>query len=106
MRKLAGGSDDFPLFAVLTGPPVSEAVSATSAARIPLKPSLGGLTRREQEVLPLVAQGLSNLQIASILSISERTVESHVAGILSKWGLTTRTQIAAAASGRDVLPQY
>jgi non-specific serine/threonine protein kinase len=59
------------------------------------------LTRREREVLPLVAQGLSNRQIADELSIGERTVEGHVANILAKWGLATRTQLAVAATAGD-----
>ena len=48
-------------------------------------------------MLPLVAQGLSNRQIADELSIGERTVEGHVANILAKWGVANRTHLAAAA---------
>ena len=61
-----------------------------------------GLTRREQEVAGLVAQGLSNRQVAAASHISERTVESHVQHILDKLGFTNRTQIAAwmAAEGK------
>jgi DNA-binding CsgD family transcriptional regulator len=53
------------------------------------------LTRREREIAALVAQGLSNRQIAAASHISERTVESHVQHILDKLGFTNRTQIAA-----------
>jgi DNA-binding NarL/FixJ family response regulator len=61
----------------------------------------GPLTRREREVAVLVAQGLSDRQIAAASHISERTVESHVQHILDKLGFTNRTQIAArvAADG-------
>jgi DNA-binding CsgD family transcriptional regulator/tetratricopeptide (TPR) repeat protein len=61
----------------------------------------GQLTRREREVAVLVAQGLSNRQIAAASHISERTVESHVQHILDKLGFANRTQIAAqvAADG-------
>ena len=45
----------------------------------------------------LVAQGLTNRQIAERLVISERTVDTHVANILGKLGLATRTQAAAWA---------
>ncbi|MEP7356156.1 MAG: LuxR C-terminal-related transcriptional regulator, partial [Anaerolineales bacterium] len=57
----------------------------------------GGLTQREREVAGLIAQGLSNRAASAALVVSERTVESHVANILSKLGLTSRTQIAAWA---------
>jgi DNA-binding CsgD family transcriptional regulator len=53
------------------------------------------LTRREREVAALVAQGLSNRQIAAASHISERTVESHVQHTLDKLGFANRTQIAA-----------
>jgi DNA-binding CsgD family transcriptional regulator len=58
----------------------------------------GGLTRREREIAALVAQGLSNRQIAAASHITERTVESHVRHILDKFGFTNRTQIAARVS--------
>jgi non-specific serine/threonine protein kinase len=53
------------------------------------------LTRRENEIAELIAQGLSNREIAAKLVISQRTAESHVENVLSKFGFTTRTQIAA-----------
>ena len=53
------------------------------------------LTRREQDVAALVAQGMSNSQIAASLVISVRTVETHVAHIMDKLGCSTRAQIAA-----------
>ena len=54
-----------------------------------------GLTRREQEIAALIAQGLSNREIAARLVISSRTAETHVANILNKLGLTSRTQVAS-----------
>ncbi|WP_063763636.1 ATP-binding protein [Actinoplanes subtropicus] len=53
------------------------------------------LTPREHQVAVLVAQGLSNADIARHLVISQRTAESHVANILTKRGFTSRAQIAA-----------
>ena len=53
------------------------------------------LGKREAEVARLVADGLSNKQIAAHLLLSERTVESHIRGILNKLGCRSRAQIAA-----------
>lgn len=52
------------------------------------------LTRREQQVAALVAQGLTNRQIAEELVIAQRTVDTHVERILSKLGFSSRAQIA------------
>ncbi len=57
-----------------------------------------GLTRREQEVLSLIAAGRTNRQIADRLTISLPTAERHVHNILSKLGVTNRTEAAAQAS--------
>jgi DNA-binding CsgD family transcriptional regulator len=51
------------------------------------------LTAREHEVVRLVAEGLSNREVAGALVLSERTVESHVRRVLAKTGLTSRTQL-------------
>ena len=56
-----------------------------------------GLTARERQVLELLAQQLSNRAIAQRLHRSERTVENHVAGLLGKLGVATRTEAAARA---------
>jgi non-specific serine/threonine protein kinase len=53
-----------------------------------------GLTRRESEVAELVAQGMSNKEIAAALVISQRTAEGHVQRILTKFGFTSRAQVA------------
>jgi DNA-binding NarL/FixJ family response regulator len=54
----------------------------------------GPLARREVEVAQLVAEGLSNKQVAARLLISERTVATHVGHILDKLGFKSRAQIA------------
>jgi non-specific serine/threonine protein kinase len=56
-----------------------------------------GLTSREQEVLGLVAEGLSDRQIADTLSISPKTAGNHVSSILAKLGVTTRAAAATHA---------
>ena len=58
--------------------------------------SIEGLTRRELEVAALVAQGLSNKEIARSLSISLATTKDHVHRILEKTGLPNRAAVAAA----------
>ena len=64
-------------------------------AELPLAPD--PLTEREVEVLRLVAQGLSNDEIADRLFIAERTVRTHVSNILGKLHLANRTQAALYA---------
>nr|WP_218681017.1 protein kinase [Rhodococcus qingshengii] len=58
------------------------------------------LTKREQQVADLVAQGLTNKAIASRLVISQRTAQGHVEHILTKFGFTSRAQIAAWVAER------
>ncbi len=67
---------------------------AHAAAAAPNGAGAGPLGRREADVARLVAEGLSNKQIGARLFISERTVDSHVRGILNKLGFNSRTQIA------------
>jgi non-specific serine/threonine protein kinase len=56
-----------------------------------------GLTRREREVAALIAQSKSNAEIAELLVVSKRTVETHITNILSKLNFSSRGQIAAWA---------
>src|SRR2546428_716992 len=63
----------------------------------PAPPQARGLTKREREILALVAEGMSNREIAERLVLSPETVKSHVAAILEKLGVSDRTQAAIYA---------
>ncbi|MFC6087047.1 helix-turn-helix transcriptional regulator [Sphaerisporangium aureirubrum] len=71
--------------------------TTTTPAPAPPKDPLTTLTAREQEVLSLVAEGLSNREIAERLFIANKTVSVHVSNILAKLGVSSRTQAAAHA---------
>lgn len=83
---------------------IAYALGEQAAAASPA-PSLtrgpGVLTRRERQVAGLIAQGLSNKEIAARLVIAPRTAEGHVERILTKLGFTSRTQIATWAAARE-----
>ncbi len=62
----------------------------------------GGLTERELEVVTQIGQGRSNAEIATILVVSKRTVETYVSSILSKLSVASRTQVALWARDRGL----
>ena len=77
------------------------------ATRQPASPAPGtpdDLTPREQEVLVLMARGLSNPEIAEQLTVSPVTVKFHVSNILSKLGCTSRTEAVALAVQQHLIP--
>jgi DNA-binding CsgD family transcriptional regulator/tetratricopeptide (TPR) repeat protein len=63
----------------------------------------GGLTAREQEVATLVAQGLTNRQIAARLVIAPRTADNHLQHVFDKLGVSTRAQVAAWAMQQGLI---
>jgi DNA-binding CsgD family transcriptional regulator/tetratricopeptide (TPR) repeat protein/ABC-type cobalamin/Fe3+-siderophores transport system ATPase subunit len=80
---------------VPAAPPPSPARRARDAA--------GGLTRRERDVVRLVARGKANKVIAHDLGIGERTVEGYVASALAKLGFDSRTQLATWAVANGIV---
>ena len=77
--------------------PAPAAPPSATPDRIPEAPSTvrrDVLTPRQKEISALVARGFTNRRIASELTISERTVETHIGRILKKLGLSSRTQLA------------
>ncbi|MEA2349011.1 MAG: hypothetical protein QOG62_2798, partial [Thermoleophilaceae bacterium] len=95
--------------------PLRQALEAVGArARIDLTSDHGaesrpspddqaGLTKREREVLALVAEGRTNREIASLLFISGKTAGVHVSNILGKLGVSGRTEAAAVARRRGLI---
>jgi DNA-binding CsgD family transcriptional regulator len=74
---------------------VQLALGGAPAAGDGAQADAGLLAKREMDVARLIAEGLSNKQIAARLFISERTVDSHVRSILNKLGFNSRAQVAA-----------
>jgi two-component system, NarL family, response regulator LiaR len=93
------------------GQELIRAIKAAAAGQVQLSPEaalrlmrevrapepVNVLTERENEVLRLVAKGHSNKEIASLLTIGEKTVKAHVSSILEKLNVTSRTQAALYA---------
>ena len=63
-----------------------------------------GLTRREDEVLALLCEGLTNEEIAERLVLSTRTVDHHVSAVLAKLGVASRGAAAAQARRLGLVP--
>ncbi len=78
-------------------PSLTPALNAGLAGKNMIDEKVNELTRREIEVLKLIAEGLFNKEIAATLDISERTVKNHVSNIFKKIDVSDRTQAAVFA---------
>ena len=74
------------------------------AARLAARPAQRELTPREIQLLSLIVKGLPNREIAHLSGISEGTVRIHVSNILSKMGVSDRTEAAVQAIERGIVP--
>jgi len=91
VRKAAHGE------AVLHPRVAGHLMDALRRGALPATQVLESLSQREREVLGLIADGLSNQQIAEQLGIGETTVKTHVSNVLAKLGVADRTQAAVFA---------
>jgi DNA-binding CsgD family transcriptional regulator len=96
VREPAPAVDPAP--AAVPGPPVP----ADRPALAPV-PAVA-LTRREQEILELIAAGLSTREMAERLGVSENTVKSHASRLFDKLGVRRRTQAVQSARAAGLLP--
>ncbi|MEV0090141.1 response regulator transcription factor [Streptomyces sp. NPDC050738] len=101
-RQLAEGvrvvaSGEALLAPTVTRRLITEFTKLVDVPRAPSLSQVGDLTERETEVLVLIAQGLSNAEIASRLVVAESTIKTHVSRVLVKLGLRDRTQAAVFA---------
>jgi len=102
----------------LQGDELCRAIKAAAAGQVQLSPQAAerlmqeiraperpeALTKRENEVLWLLAQGLSNKEIAHHLSLGEKTIKTYVSNILVKLGVQSRTQAALYAVRLGLVP--
>jgi NarL family two-component system response regulator LiaR len=102
----------------LQGDELCRAIKAAAAGQVQLAPQAAArlmqeissperpeaLTERENEVLRLLSQGLSNKEIAQHLALGEKTIKTHVSHILAKLGVQSRTQAALVAVRLGLAP--
>jgi DNA-binding NarL/FixJ family response regulator len=74
---------------------LADRVSQLPTPARPLEPATSRLTAREHEIAELVGSGMSNKEIANVLSIELATVKNHVHNVLGKLGVTRRSEVAS-----------
>lgn len=100
---IRGVSDEQILQAILTVGAGGRHIPNDIAIRLAERMDGSTLSEREMQVLQLIVKGKSNKEIGDLLSITEGTVKFHVTGILTKLGVTDRTQAATAALLRGII---
>lgn len=100
---LKGVSFDDLLDAIRTVHAGARRIPAAVAERLAERMAGQELTGRELQVLELIVKGRSNKEISTELSISEATVKSHINSLLSKLGVSDRTQAATSALQRGIV---
>ncbi|MCF8478889.1 MAG: response regulator transcription factor [Rhodospirillum sp.] len=78
---------------------IAPGLDRSMGMEMPEDPRLAGLTRRQREVLALMSQGLSNMEIGNRLGLNLSTVKTHVTGILKALDVDNRTQAVLLARG-------
>ncbi len=91
VRRVAGGQS-------LLDPAVTPRVLVRLREGRPEDERLAGLTEQERRILALIAEGLTNRQIAGRMFLAEKTVKNYVSSMLAKLGLESRTQAAVFAT--------
>ncbi len=91
VRRVAAGQS-------MLDPAVTTRVMERLRSGPPVDPTVQQLTSQEQRILDLIAEGMTNRQIASTLFLAEKTVKNYVSSLLAKLGLSSRTQAAIFAT--------
>lgn len=100
---LRGGAPIDPFIAREILKQISSSESSSSLEQVVPDPEQESLTQREKEILSLVAQGLSNREIADELCVSRYTVESHIKHIYRKLSVSKRTKAVSTARHLGIL---
>lgn len=94
IRTVAGGGS-------LLDPALVEKVFRRLRGEVVDDPLVADLTEREHEVMALVAEGLSNREIAERMFLAEKTIKNYVSTLLTKLGMSRRTEVVAFAARRQ-----